>query len=664
MQITLNGFSLAALIVAVLSLGSSLGAQCIDNILVNGDMSAYTAGSATPDSYYYYGDGAAMVVDDGTNVLTSATCNGAFCGVAQYVGTVTAGDTYTFSATVNVTSAAGAVGLAISWRDADTNANGGGGNEISAVYSANANAGDGSVTLTISGVAPAGATRAQVNTNWQNGTVDADDFCFVVAPPAEVEGCDGNLLANGTLDGGLGSWYTYGGNVSADAGGGVSGSGAVVIGVGANNGFGQNGIAVTPGETYLLRADAKLVAAGSFANLGVGFFDAAGDGINTVETAIVSADFATYTVLATAPSSAVTAQAIIAANGVEVVADNFFLLGGQPAPSSPPACLNDPENISLDGDFEDGTQWYNQQGTPGYGAWSNPLEARDVPDPASGDMAVRLSGDLGYNALVFNFTPVENATYTASVDGKRFGSVYGQIHLYLRNAADVTVLDATDPINGEEYERATTAALTADATVTKGVVAFEMGQGGLMTIDNFCLIEEIVFPVSLRTFEGSVVGKTNRLSWVTEQEENTEMFYLERSRNGQAGWTTIATQEAAGNSQALLTYSAVDERPAAQSYYRLRMVDFDGSTQLSEVVLLHQPQTAMLSAYPNPIADRLTLETKLDRPAEYRLLDVYGRTVRRGLIGAGDLRTTLQLDDIPAGQYIVRVGNETTFVIK
>ncbi|MFB0925964.1 MAG: T9SS type A sorting domain-containing protein, partial [Vicingaceae bacterium] len=46
----------------------------------------------------------------------------------------------------------------------------------------------------------------------------------------------------------------------------------------------------------------------------------------------------------------------------------------------------------------------------------------------------------------------------------------------------------------------------------------------------------------------------------------------------------LTTIQGAGNSNTLLTYSAVDNKPTGTVYYRLKQVDFDGTTEYHQIV--------------------------------------------------------------------------------
>jgi hypothetical protein len=92
-----------------------------------------------------------------------------------------------------------------------------------------------------------------------------------------------------------------------------------------------------------------------------------------------------------------------------------------------------------------------------------------------------------------------------------------------------------------------------------------------------------------------------QLGWLTASEENSSHFEVERSSDGR-NFTTLATVNAQGNSSSPVTYAEADMSPlSATSYYRLRMVDLDGTFSYSKTVAVSSASAGLqVRAYPNP----------------------------------------------------------------
>jgi cellobiose-specific phosphotransferase system component IIB len=79
------------------------------------------------------------------------------------------------------------------------------------------------------------------------------------------------------------------------------------------------------------------------------------------------------------------------------------------------------------------------------------------------------------------------------------------------------------------------------------------------------------------------------LTWVTQIEENTSTFIVERSENG-IDYTNVGTVAAAGTSKKNKDYNFLDVLATTPYvYYRLKQVDLDGSFSFTDVYKLKKP---------------------------------------------------------------------------
>jgi hypothetical protein len=86
-------------------------------------------------------------------------------------------------------------------------------------------------------------------------------------------------------------------------------------------------------------------------------------------------------------------------------------------------------------------------------------------------------------------------------------------------------------------------------------------------------------PAELTNFDAYPGQSGNVLIWETASEENVKEFVVEQSDNGN-NWRVIGLVEAQGASD----YRFDHERPFTESYYRLKVVDEDGSFEYSYIV--------------------------------------------------------------------------------
>lgn len=115
---------------------------------------------------------------------------------------------------------------------------------------------------------------------------------------------------------------------------------------------------------------------------------------------------------------------------------------------------------------------------------------------------------------------------------------------------------------------------------SSGYISFSQS-GGSGTAD--CAI---VLPVELAAFEGKNEGSVNKLEWITATEHNSSHFVLERSADG-FFWNQVAYVASKGNTNEMSKYTSYDDSFEAQvNYYRLKQVDINGESKLSEVVVI------------------------------------------------------------------------------
>ncbi len=107
-------------------------------------------------------------------------------------------------------------------------------------------------------------------------------------------------------------------------------------------------------------------------------------------------------------------------------------------------------------------------------------------------------------------------------------------------------------------------------------------------------------PVTFSSFTAQKQNKIVKLTWSTEQEQNSSHFIIERSADG-SNWQSLASIAAAGNSNNHLEYIAYDNLPLnGSSYYRIKQVDKDSRLQLSVVRPVNFDAAYSIMVAPNP----------------------------------------------------------------
>jgi len=173
---------------------------------------------------------------------------------------------------------------------------------------------------------------------------------------------------------------------------------------------------------------------------------------------------------------------------------------------------------------------------------------------------------------------------------------------------------------------------------------------------------------ALREEDGSVV-----LNWETAQEQNSRFTEIQRSGDGKV-FTAIGQVAAAGSSSTLLNYTFTDKAPlAGKNYYRLRMVDIDGSFKYSKILQVAMGDvTDAIGVYGNPFHDQLGVRIPA-MSAERVVLSLFDQTGRLCLrqnytTQKGENLVNLYPQGLAAGVYLLQVRgdrmNQTIRVLK
>ncbi|MBK8557027.1 MAG: T9SS type A sorting domain-containing protein [Lewinellaceae bacterium] len=178
---------------------------------------------------------------------------------------------------------------------------------------------------------------------------------------------------------------------------------------------------------------------------------------------------------------------------------------------------------------------------------------------------------------------------------------------------------------------------------------------GKLFIDNLGFGPSSSLPVELVRFNAVQQDHGAMLNWSTASESNSNYFSIERSSNG-TGFRPIGTVTAARNSIGFQQYSFFDERPAAgTNYYRLNMVDQDGSSAYSPVQAIDLRNRQVVQCYPYFCTDWVNL--KFATPSEERIpwtiVSAKGRQMLSGTLPADAETASLPVDQLPPGTYLI-----------
>jgi cephalosporin-C deacetylase-like acetyl esterase len=169
-----------------------------------------------------------------------------------------------------------------------------------------------------------------------------------------------------------------------------------------------------------------------------------------------------------------------------------------------------------------------------------------------------------------------------------------------------------------------------------------------------------LLPLDLLSFKGHAGDLENHLEWTTENEVNTDFFQIERSESG-TGFESIG-QLKTNNSPGVHAYSFLDVKPKAKAYYRLKMVDLDGSFSYSNMIYLENDQAIKkkIEVFPNPFNDQLFFRASetIDTPVQILIYNMQGLIVEQ-VEWTAEHQFALTLVQLSPGIYAYRIKTKS-----
>lgn len=176
---------------------------------------------------------------------------------------------------------------------------------------------------------------------------------------------------------------------------------------------------------------------------------------------------------------------------------------------------------------------------------------------------------------------------------------------------------------------------------------------------------DAALPLDLISFVARTSFNSAKFDWKTNNEINVGSFILERSTDGKV-FKEIKTV-LPKNTIGLNHYQSEDlGLLPGQYYYRLKMIDKDGSTSLSNIVPVTIKNTGTVNLYPNPARDHIQIN--LDPSVvkrSFTIFSVGGKAIKTGTITANNLAPSIDISSLDNGTYILNIGSlNYTFIKK
>jgi hypothetical protein len=169
-----------------------------------------------------------------------------------------------------------------------------------------------------------------------------------------------------------------------------------------------------------------------------------------------------------------------------------------------------------------------------------------------------------------------------------------------------------------------------------------------------------LLPLNLISFNAILNNGFVSLEWETLSEINFSNFEIEKSLDAQT-FETIG--EVPGkNIPGVHYYSFTDEKTLfGNAYYRLKMINKDGTYTYSGIVHITGKTAASLNIYPNPVADNLVLAHPAAlQGAVLQIINMQGIKVAAYAVQQNAVQTSVDVSHFTRGNYIVVYNNGKT----
>jgi Secretion system C-terminal sorting domain len=170
------------------------------------------------------------------------------------------------------------------------------------------------------------------------------------------------------------------------------------------------------------------------------------------------------------------------------------------------------------------------------------------------------------------------------------------------------------------------------------------------------------FAINILKFNGVANSdKSNSLYWKVMEQSKVQEYQLQK-RMKDNSYQTITTVYPDVNLHG--EYHFMDANPADLEYYKLKVVELNGSITYSDVVVLtHQSALVNSFVFPNPATDKINAvitSTVNNSELDIQILDISGKVVleKREMIDIGTYTFTFDISALSTGNYMIRYVNE------
>jgi len=174
---------------------------------------------------------------------------------------------------------------------------------------------------------------------------------------------------------------------------------------------------------------------------------------------------------------------------------------------------------------------------------------------------------------------------------------------------------------------------------------------------------ELTF-IKLTSFIATLSNNKVDLEWITASETNVSHYVIEKSTDGKS-FRDAGTVFAFGNTTSDAGYTFSDKLKfytPGLIYYRLRIVDTDGTSELSSVRIIRiarADSAVSVTTYPNPVSNELRITIPANwqnKKVLYEIFNAAGKTLNKIETSNSGQTQTINVSNLSRGFYIIKVS--------
>lgn len=165
---------------------------------------------------------------------------------------------------------------------------------------------------------------------------------------------------------------------------------------------------------------------------------------------------------------------------------------------------------------------------------------------------------------------------------------------------------------------------------------------------------QAIVPVHLIDFKALLINKNASITWNVSNEVNFKQYNLEYSNDGR-NFLLLSIISAKGSSTSTSYAYQHNGLQEGKYFYRLKMMDKDGSFAYSPIRLISVGKSISVNVYPNPARQFVTVDLNgtLQPQTEIVLLDATGKELRK--IKVANNSSNISLSNLSTGMYHLSV---------